>query len=41
MYGIAVIDIPAISFRYARSALPTAPVIEDLKKTAILSGRAR
>ena len=26
MYGIPVIDIPAISFRFARSALPQAPV---------------
>jgi hypothetical protein len=35
MYGIALIDIPAISVRYSHSALPKAPVIEDLKKRTI------
>ena len=40
MLGI-VIDIPAISARYVRSALPDAPVIEDAEWRRIRSGRAR
>jgi hypothetical protein len=31
MYGIPVIDVPALSVRYARSALPQAPVLRDGK----------
>jgi hypothetical protein len=41
MYGIPVIDVPSISVRYARSALPKAPVLEDGRKRAIWGGRAR
>jgi hypothetical protein len=32
MYGIPVIDVPSISVRYARAALPKAPVLDDVKK---------
>jgi hypothetical protein len=43
MYGIPVIDVPAISFRYARSALPQAPVRRDGKRwrsgVAVRAGR--
>jgi hypothetical protein len=32
MHGIPVIDVPAICVRYARSALPKAPVLQDEKR---------
>jgi hypothetical protein len=40
MYAI-VVDIPSICTRYARSALPEAPVVEDEKRRRIRGGRAR
>jgi hypothetical protein len=40
MFGI-VVDIPAITARYVRSALPDAPVIEDPEWRRTRSGRAR
>jgi hypothetical protein len=41
MFGIPLIDVPFINTRYARSALPNAPVLEDEKKRRVRSGRAR
>jgi hypothetical protein len=41
MYGIPVIDVQTISVRYARSALPKAPVLEDVRKLTSWSGRPR
>jgi hypothetical protein len=40
MFGI-VVDIPAISARYVRSALPDAPVLEVVEWRRTRSGRAR
>jgi hypothetical protein len=40
MFGI-VVDIPSVSARYVRSALPGAPVIEDVRWRHIRTGRAR
>ena len=34
MYGIPFIDVPLVSARIARSALPHAPVIEDEQEAA-------
>ena len=41
MFGIAVIDIPNLTARYVRSALPQAPVIEDeLRRRLVVAARA-
>jgi hypothetical protein len=40
MFGI-VVDIPSVSARYVRSALPHAPVVEDVRWRHIGSGRPR
>jgi hypothetical protein len=41
MYGIPVIDVQTISVRHSRSALPKAPVLEDVRKRTTWGGRAR
>ena len=41
MLGTAFIDVPSICTRFARSALPHAPVIEDERQRRTRSGRAR
>ena len=42
MFGIAVIDVPNLSARYVRSALPQAPVIEDeLRRRLVVAPRAQ
>jgi hypothetical protein len=40
MYGIPIVDIPSLSARFARSALPAAPVIELELGWRARSGRA-
>ena len=41
MFGIAVIDVPNLTTRYVRSALPQAPVIEDeLRRRPVVAVRA-
>ena len=41
MFGIAVIDVPNLSARYVRSALPQAPVIEDeLRRQLVVAAGA-
>jgi len=41
MLAIPLIDVPAINARFARSALPNAPVLEDEKRRRVRGGRAR
>jgi len=41
MYGIPFIDVPLVSIRIARSALPHAPVIEDETRRLVRGGRRR
>ena len=40
MFGV-IVDIPAVSRRYVRSALPDAPVVEELRWRHARGGRAR
>lgn len=40
MYGIPLVDVPSLSARFARSALPAAPVIEAEQGRRVRSGRA-
>jgi hypothetical protein len=41
MFGIPLIDVPVINARFARSALPSAPVMEGEKKRRVRGGRTR
>jgi hypothetical protein len=42
MFGIAVIDVPNLTARYVRSALPKAPVIEDeRRRRLVVAARAK
>ena len=41
MYGIPLVDVPKVSARYVRSALPAAPVIDDEKRRRVIGGRRR
>jgi hypothetical protein len=41
MFGIAVIDVPTVNARYARSALPEAPVLPVERKRRVRGGRTR
>ena len=41
MYGIPLVDVPLLSARVARSALPDAPVIEDERRRLVRGGRTR
>ncbi len=41
MFGIPLIDVPVVNARFARSALPHAPVLEDERKRRIRGGRSR
>jgi hypothetical protein len=35
MYGIPLVDVHSLTTRYARSALPTAPVLEHEKRRRV------
>ena len=41
MYGIPLVDVPNLSARYVRSALPDAPVIEAEKRRRVFGSRTR
>jgi hypothetical protein len=41
LYGIALVDVHALTTRYARSALPAAPVIEDELRRRLRRSQAR
>jgi hypothetical protein len=41
MFGIPLIDVPFINARFARSALPHAPVLEYETKRRVRGGRLR
>jgi hypothetical protein len=41
MLGIPVVDVPSLSARYVRSALPHAPVIENEAKRRVFGARLR
>ena len=41
LYGITLVDVHRLSTRYARSALPAAPVMEDEKRRRARGGQAR
>jgi hypothetical protein len=41
MHGIPLVDVPNLSARYVRSALPTAPVIEGEKRRRVIGSRRR
>jgi hypothetical protein len=41
MFGIAVIDVPNLTARYVRSALPQSPVIEgERRRRLVVAARA-
>jgi hypothetical protein len=41
VFGIPLIDVPFINARYARSALPKAPVLGDERKRRVRGGPTR
>jgi hypothetical protein len=41
MYGIALVDVHSLTTRYARSALPAAPVLDGGKRHRTTGGEAR
>ena len=41
MYGIPIVDVPNLSARYVRSALPTAPVIQAERRRRVIGSRSR
>jgi hypothetical protein len=41
VYGIPLVDVNRISVRYARSALPTAPVVDEGKRRRARGGQIR
>lgn len=40
MQGIPLVDVPSLTARFVRSALPSAPVIEPERRRRVRSGRA-